>query len=214
MMHPHINPYSGMDDTAWESLWAPYDQPTYQAVLAQLVPEDVVLEIGAGDLRLARLMAEAVRRVYAIEIQADLVEQALTSAGEPLPANLAIIKGDACSLPFPSDIITAVLLMRHCTHFKLYVNKLKSAGCQRLITNARWRMGVEVLSFQDPRTPFALAPMGWYACWCGAVGFKPGDAGLFTPDQDNIVHEVTGCPKCQPLGEFIQTCELGVSAYE
>ena len=30
-------------------MYAPYDQPTYQAVLELLKPEDVVLDIGAGD---------------------------------------------------------------------------------------------------------------------------------------------------------------------
>jgi glycerol kinase len=37
----------------WEQLWAPYDESTYQAVLAAIGPEDILLEIGAGDLRLA-----------------------------------------------------------------------------------------------------------------------------------------------------------------
>ncbi len=195
-MHTLFDPLTTADETAWEGLWAPYDQPTYQAVLEMLTPDDIVLEIGAGDLRLAIQMAKAAQKVYAIEIQEPLLDRALNSASEPLPGNLIVLCGDARCLPFPSGIITGVLLMRHCTHFNLYVNKLKRAGCQRLITNARWRMGVEMILLQEPRAPFDKVPMGWYACWCGAVGFKPGPAGLFTPDQDAAVHEVTDCLHC------------------
>ncbi len=42
----------------WEARWAPYDEATYAAVLAAIRPDDVVLDIGAGDLRLARRMAQ------------------------------------------------------------------------------------------------------------------------------------------------------------
>ena len=50
-------PDGSESETAWESLWAPYDQATYQLVLDQIRPEDTILEIGAGDLRLAHQMA-------------------------------------------------------------------------------------------------------------------------------------------------------------
>ncbi len=48
-------------------MFAPYDQATYQAVLDLLRPGDVVLDIGAGDLRLSRQMAAVTRKVYAVE---------------------------------------------------------------------------------------------------------------------------------------------------
>jgi hypothetical protein len=195
-MYTHFDPPKAVDDAAWEALWAPYDQPTYQAVLDVLTSDDIVLEIGAGDLRLAIQMANLSHKVYAIEIQELLLDRALNSVEKSLPGNLVIFHGDACSLPFPSGLTTGVLLMRHCTHFQLYANKLKRAGCQRLITNARWRMGVETVFLQEPRAQFDKIPMGWYACWCGAVGIKPGPAGLFTPDQEAVVHEVASCPKC------------------
>ncbi len=60
----------------WEAMFAPYDPQTYQAVLAQLGPEDVILDIGAGDLRLSRRMAQIARKVYAVEINAGLLDQA------------------------------------------------------------------------------------------------------------------------------------------
>lgn len=183
-------------ESIWEAAWAPYDQPTYQAALACLRPEDVVLEIGAGDLRFARQMARYVRKVYAIEIQPALVDRAMQSSTGPLPANLIAVLGDARMLPFPLGITTSVLLMRHCTHFRLYAEKLKAAGCQNLITNARWHLGVECISLQAPRIPYHKVSIGWYACWCGNTGFVPGPTDQITSEVEATLHEVIQCPRC------------------
>jgi hypothetical protein len=204
-MYALFDPPNIMDDAAWEALWAPYDQPTYQAVVDKLAPNDIILEIGAGDLRLSKQMAKLTRTVYAIEIQELPLNQAFNSMYEHLPGNLIVIHGDACSLPFPSGITIGVLLMRHCIHFQLYASKLIKARCQMLITNARWRMGVEAISLQEPRVPFDKVSMGWYACYCGAVGFIPGPVGLLTPDLEAIIHEVVDCPRCQKFGDYTKT---------
>jgi hypothetical protein len=178
-------------DADWEAMHAPYDPRTYQAVLDRLGREDVVLDIGAGDLRLARQMAGIVRKVYAVEIDAAVLRQ----ADEP-PANLTAVCGDARAIEFPCDVTTGVLLMRHCTCFRLYAEKLRSAGAARLITNARWRMDVEVVDLHVEREPLAATAVGWYACWCGAVGFQEGRAEQWSADMDRIVHEGCGCPQC------------------
>ncbi len=190
---PRTEVISNLD---WERLWAPYDARTYEAVMALIRPEDVVLDIGAGDLRLARQAAEIAFRVEAIEIQGD---QILESSRNGLPGNLVVHLGDARTLPFPSDITLAILLMRHCTHYPLYVQKLRQIGCQRLITNARWRMGVELVQLDLPRGSYSNVEIGWYACECGAVGFKPGPSEKITPQSDLIVHEVLNCPNCQGI---------------
>lgn len=166
-------------------------------MLDAIQPEDIVLEIGAGDLRLARRMAKITRRVEAIEIQAGLLEMDYQAAQGTGGDNLVIHQGDARILPFPSGTTVAVLLMRHCTHFGLYFHKLRQIGCQRLITNARWRMGVEVVQIFAPRVPYPEIELGWYACECGQVGFKPGPVDHIGPEIDAIVHEVINCPKCQ-----------------
>jgi hypothetical protein len=177
----------------WESLWAPYDEATYAQVLAAVRPDDTVLEIGAGDLRLARRLAALARRVVAWEVQPDV----LFSATHNLPPNLVVSCVDARQEKTPPLVTTAVLLMRHCQHFLLYVNKLHMAGCQRLITNARWGMNVEVINLQVPRMLFNTAPMGWYACWCGTTGFKGGPPERLTPELETAVHEVIDCPECR-----------------
>lgn len=180
----------------WERLWAPYDESTYREVLTWVHPQDVVLEIGAGDLRLARRLARTARHVYAIEIQPDLVERGRRAG--PLPNNLTIIVGDARRLPFPAGISLGVLLMRHCRHFALYADKLSAVGCRRLVTNARWGMGVEVVDLTAPALPWEQVGMGWYACRCGAIGFVPGPPEALTPALEATVHQVHRCPACWP----------------
>jgi len=165
----------------WEFRWAPYDLPTYQLVLNQLLSTDIILEIGAGDLRLARQMAALTRKVYAIEINFSVLEEGLASFA-PLPGNLIPICADARAVNFPRGVTSGVLLMRHCTHFRLYAEKLRDCGCSRLITNARWGMNVEVVDVYAARIPFEKVELGWYACWCGTVGFKPGAPEQISPE--------------------------------
>lgn len=184
----------------WEWLWAPYDEPTYQAVLEQIRPDDRVLEIGAGDLRLARRIAVLAQHVIAVEIQAALLNRSTEKLRSALPGNLEVIQGDARCWPFPHGITLGVLLMRHCNHFHLYLDKLKEIGAQRLITNARWRMGVEVIDLAAPRSPYDQVPVGWFACWCGNTGFIPGPPEQVTLEVINTGNEVIDCPACKARG--------------
>lgn len=176
----------------WEALWAPYDEATYAAVLTVIEPSDVVLDIGSGDLRLSRRIAEQARLVIAWEIQAALV----AAAFRPLPVKLLVVVADARIEPVPAGVTSAVLLMRHCTHYALYVEKLRAAGCRRLITNARWGMGVEVIEL-SPGVPFDSVGVGWYACRrCGAVGFLETVAAQVDKATIENVSDVEGCPAC------------------
>ncbi len=179
----------------WEASWASYDEATYLEVLAQISGKDLVYEIGAGDLRLSIRMAAIARSVHAVEIQKPLLDQAIIIR-EALPANLFVHHGDARSMPVPPGTTVGVLLMRHCTHFQLYAHKLKEAGAQALVTNARWKLGVERVPLQEKRLLFDDIEMGWYACWCGAVGFKPGPAEKLTPELEAARYELATCPQC------------------
>jgi hypothetical protein len=177
-----------MDD--WEAQWAPYDEATYQAALDLVQPDDVVLDIGAGDLRLARRTVVIARQVYAIEMQPGLLADQ-----SPLPDNLAVLCADARLIPWPNGITLGVLLMRHCTHVGLYANRLRAVGCRRLITNARWRLGVELVNL-GPRAPWSTVKIGWYACRCGQTGFVPGPPEALTQAQMETIAEVEECPAC------------------
>jgi SAM-dependent methyltransferase len=182
--------FAGPADEDWERRWAPYDQDTYDQVLAYVAPCASVLDIGAGDLRLALALAERAAVVYALELQPGLM------AGVERPANLVAVCGDARALPFPVGIDAAVLLMRHCRHFRLYREKLEAVGCQQLITNARWRMGIESIDLARPPTLYADLEIGWYACRCGAVGFVPGPPDKLSNGVMETIHEVIHCPEC------------------
>jgi hypothetical protein len=193
-MSSSVQPSSTLE-YSWESLWAPYSETCYRAVLSEISPEDTLLEIGAGDLRLARRMADIARWVYAIEIQKALLEEKPNPA-VTRPNNLEVIHGDARTIPFPPGITAAILLMRHCSHFDLYVKKLLAAGCNRLITNARWGDGVEVIELNTPRQSFDEMEIGWYACLCGTTGFKTGPLELLEAETTLSVAEVHNCPRC------------------
>lgn len=176
----------------WEEMWAPYDEATYQAVLTYLRPDDVVLDIGAGDLRLALRMAPKVQLVYALE-----QNEALLANLTRLPPNVQVLCTDARTAQFPPNVTAGVLLMRHCRHYQLYAQKLAAVGCERLITNARWGMHVEFVNLRRFRVPYTAVFMGWYACACGAIGFKPGPAENMLPEMETVIHEVRACPTCQ-----------------
>ncbi|NPA92249.1 MAG: class I SAM-dependent methyltransferase [Chloroflexi bacterium] len=182
--------------TGWEAWFAPYDEDTYRFVLERLHADDVVLDIGAGDCRFALAAASRVKRVYALEVQPALVSACLQRVGEDLPRNLHVICANALDFPFPEDVTTGVLLMRHCTHFADYFRRLQAVGAQRLFTNARWKMAVEEIDLQASRPLFEHAPPGWYACTCGAVGFKA--PAVPDAEVEDAVHEVKTCPQCHP----------------
>jgi hypothetical protein len=174
----------------WESLWAPYDEATYRAVLRYIQPNDVVLDIGAGDLRLTRQIARIALQVFAIEIQPELL-----ASHNALPRNMTVICADTRTIHWPYGITLGVLLMRHCTHFREYVTRLRAAGCQWLVTNARWRMDVELMNL-GPRQAWNSVEMGWYACTCGRTGFVPGPVEQLTPGVMEQIAEVETCPAC------------------
>ena len=196
--------------TDWEGWFSPYDEETYDFVLQSIGQDDVVIEIGAGDLRLALQLAERARRVYAVEVNPLLVGAALQAIGLALPRNLLVICANALDIPFPAGITVAVLLMRHCQHFGRYVDKLRAAGCQRLLTNARWKSGVESIDLTRPGVPFGEVSEGWYACCCGAVGYVGPSTVPFDKlrtslrtgrgeQSDAPPVEVIDCPACRPV---------------
>ena len=180
----------------WEALWAPYDEATYLAALAFLEPDDVVLDIGAGDLRFAKRAARQVRKVVAVERNSEV----LPAPSREDPGNLQVVCADALVWPFPEGFTAGVLLMRHCWHYADYTARLRAAGCGRLITNARWGMGVECVPL-GPRPTYRQAPPGWYACTCGAVGFKSGPAEEIHAGALDACLSVEDCPACRAAQE-------------
>ena len=176
----------------WESWFHPGEPGDHGQVLARLRHADVVLDLGAGDLQLALQMAGSVSRVYAVELNPLLVSQALAHVGLDLPRNVHVVCANFLDFPFPPGVTVGVLLMRHCQHFRILFERLTASGCQRLLTNARWKSGVEEIDLFARRAAFEELVEGWYACRCGAVGYVgQGEQPLGAPV------EVEGCPACQ-----------------
>ena len=183
----------------WEAAWAPYDETTYRFVLDQILPGDIVIDIGAGDLRLAVRMAAICQRVYAVEISSEIVMKGKLALNASPPENLDIIIADATKLDFPGDINVGVLLMRHCSYFSLFRKKLITSGANKMITNARQRMNIEIVDLLAEPKKYNTVELGWYACECGIFGFKPGAVELLNSFTLETIHEVASCPGCSDL---------------
>ena len=87
--------------------------------LAELGPDDVVLEIGPGQGVLTRYLAERVGHVHAVEIDREL-EPALAA----LPANVDVVFGDALQLELPQGATKLVANLPYNVATPLLVESL------------------------------------------------------------------------------------------
>ena len=87
--------------------------------LAELGPDDVVLEIGPGQGLLTRFLAERVGRVHAVEI-----DQALEPALSELGANVDVVFGDALRIELPQDATKLVANLPYNVATPLVVESL------------------------------------------------------------------------------------------
>jgi 16S rRNA (adenine1518-N6/adenine1519-N6)-dimethyltransferase len=95
--------------------------------LAELGPDDVVLEIGPGQGVLTRYLAERVRRVHAIEI-----DRALEPALGGLPDNVDVVFGDALRLELPQEATKLVANLPYNVATPLVVESLDGLPTVRL----------------------------------------------------------------------------------
>jgi 16S rRNA (adenine1518-N6/adenine1519-N6)-dimethyltransferase len=87
--------------------------------LAELGPDDVVLEIGPGEGVLTRYLAERVRHVHAVEIDREL-EPALRG----IALNVDVVFGDALQLELPQDATKLVANLPYNVATPLVVESL------------------------------------------------------------------------------------------
>jgi 16S rRNA (adenine1518-N6/adenine1519-N6)-dimethyltransferase len=95
--------------------------------LAELGPDDVVLEIGPGQGVLTRYLAERVRRVHAVEIDREL-EPALSELAD----NVDVVFGDALQLELPHDATKLVANLPYNVATPLVVESLDRLPSIRL----------------------------------------------------------------------------------
>ena len=87
--------------------------------LADLGPDDVVLEIGPGEGVLTRYLADHVRLIHAVEIDREL-EPALSG----LPDNVDLVFGDALQIELPQDATKLVANLPYNVATPLIVESL------------------------------------------------------------------------------------------
>jgi len=87
--------------------------------LAELEPDDLVLEIGPGEGVLTRYLAERVRRVHSVEI-----DRTLAPALRGLPDNVEVVFGDALQVALPEDATKLVANLPYNVATPLVVESL------------------------------------------------------------------------------------------
>lgn len=93
--------------------WFLPEKEEYRIVLDRVCKDDVILDIGAGNLALDVILADRCKKVYAVECNPFTVSKALKTIGYDLPRNLIVICANGLDVPIPSDVNTLVMLLRH-----------------------------------------------------------------------------------------------------
>ena len=114
--------------------------------LAELGPDDVVLEIGPGEGVLTRYLAERVARVHAVEI-----DRALEPALGDLPDNVDVVFGDALDVELPQDAAKLVANLPYNVATPVIVESLDGLPNVRLWCVMVQREVAERF-FAEPRT--------------------------------------------------------------
>lgn len=99
----------------WEIFVVP-ESMFYEDVLSMVSEDDVVFDVGAGDLRFGIMLSEKVRKVYAVEINPVLLGGSLKTVGYDLPLNVVPICGNAFEMELPRDVTVVTCLMIHRQH--------------------------------------------------------------------------------------------------
>ena len=76
----------------------------YNLILSMIKKEDIVIDMGSGDFRFPIMLSQKVKKVYAIELNPELVHNALKIINYHLPKNLIIMCGDWVNISIPKDV--------------------------------------------------------------------------------------------------------------
>ena len=108
-----FNDREGMID--WECFFVP-EENFYLEALDKVSEDDVIFDVGAGDLRFDLLLSPIVKKVYAVEINPEILGKALKIIGFDIPKNLIAIRGNAFEFDLPRDVTKVICLMIHRKH--------------------------------------------------------------------------------------------------
>ena len=143
--------------------------------LAELAPEDVVLEIGPGLGVLTRFLAARVRTVHAVEIDRSLEPQ-LRGVGD----NVTLHFGDALQMDLPVDATKLVANLPYNVATPLVVESLDGLPGVRLWCVMLQREVADRL-FAEPGTKAYGAVSVLVRLVCERTGFHPVSRTVFRP---------------------------------
>jgi 16S rRNA (adenine1518-N6/adenine1519-N6)-dimethyltransferase len=174
--------------------------------LAELGPDDVVLEIGPGRGVLTRYLAERVSRVHAVEI-----DRALEAALAGLPDNVEVVFGDALRLELPQDAPKLVANLPYNVATPLVVESLDGLPNVRL-----WCVMVqrEVADrfFAEPATKEYGAVSVLVQLAAERTGFHPVSRTVFRP-QPNVDSALVAFRRTELPADYTRVKELVTGAF-
>jgi len=164
--------------------------------LAELEPDDVVLEIGPGRGVLTRYLAERVARVHAVEIDRSLEPEL-----RDLPPNVDVVFGDALRVELPRDANKLVANLPYNIATPLIVESLDGLPGLDLWCVMVQREVADRL-FAAPGTKAYGAVSVLVQLAAGRTGFHPISRTVFRPppnvDSALVAFRRTGLPAGYP----------------
>ena len=174
--------------------------------LAELGPDDIVLEIGPGQGVLTRYLAERVRRVHAIEIDQAL-EPALSGLGE----NVDLVFGDALRVELPQDATKLVANLPYNVATPLVVESLDGLPSVRLWCVMVQREVADRL-FAQPGTKEYGAVSVLVQLAAERTGFHPVSRTVFRP-QPNVDSALVAFRRTELPANYARVKELVTAAF-
>jgi 16S rRNA (adenine1518-N6/adenine1519-N6)-dimethyltransferase len=174
--------------------------------LAELGPDDVVLEIGPGKGVLTRYLAERVHRVHTVEIDRAL-EPALSGLGE----NVDVVFGDALRIELPQDATKLVANLPYNVATPLVVESLDGLPNVRLWCVMVQREVAERF-FAQPGTKEYGAVSVLVQLAAERVGFHAVSRTVFRP-QPNVDSALVAFRRTELPASYVRVKELVTAAF-
>jgi 16S rRNA (adenine1518-N6/adenine1519-N6)-dimethyltransferase len=174
--------------------------------LAELGPDDVVLEIGPGQGVLTRYLAERVRRVHAVEID-RMLEPALSELAD----NVDVVFGDALRLELPKDATKLVANLPYNVATPLVVESLDGLPNVRLWCVMVQREVAERF-FAGPKTKEYGAVSVLVQLVTERTGFHPVSRTVFRP-QPNVDSALVAFRRTELPAEYGRVKEVVTAAF-
>ena len=91
-------------------MYVPHTE-NYNDMLKELTPDDVLCDMGAGDLRFSLMASEICKKVYAVELSPIILGEALKIIGYKIPRNLIPVCADWRYFQIPTEVTVVSCLV-------------------------------------------------------------------------------------------------------